>query len=174
MAAEPVLDRYEKEAAAPSAATLFEAVRFQFDEIQRRAYHSTKGLTAEQVDHDPGQGSWSIGAILAHQIRLVTFFTNTLQPGSVEQLPAGSLGADGHYDLEAILVHRERLNEKFRQVWAGITESALMEKRPDLPPAPWADWPVLMRLLRPLTDLATHVGQVNYIRRQLGNPVGKY
>jgi hypothetical protein len=177
VAQEEIMDRYEREAEAPRAATLFEALRFQFDEIQRRAYHSTKGLTAEQVDHDPGQGSWGIGAILAHQIRLTTFIINTLRPGTEEPMPPGTLGnlgSDGHYDLPAILVRREQLNETFRRVWAEMTESVLMEKRPDLPPAAWAEWPVLMRILRPMTDLATHIGQVNYLRRRLGNPVGKY
>jgi uncharacterized damage-inducible protein DinB len=168
------MSRYEGEASPPAGATLQEGVRFLFDEIQRRAYQSTKGLTADQVNHEMGAGSWSIGAILTHQLRLVIFITNTLKEGSLEKLPPGALGEEGNWDVAAILEHRERLNEAFRRVWAETPLQVLMETRPELPPTAWAEWPVLMRVLRPLTDLSTHVGQVNYVRRQLGNPVGKY
>ena len=168
------LNRYEAEAGAPAEPTLREAVRFLFDEIARRAYQSTKGLTDEQIRHDPGGGSWSIGAILGHQLRLVAFITNFLRPGSVEPPPPGAICQEGHLDFESFLRERERLNEKFREIWAAVDDATLMGTRPEMPPAHWAEWPVLMRCLRPLTDLATHVGQVNYLRRQLGNPVGKY
>ena len=70
-----------------------------------------------------------------------------------------------------MLEYREQLNERFRKVLPGITTDQLMQKRPDMPPTAWAEWPILMRILRPLTDLATHTGQVNYARRQLGKPV---
>jgi len=40
------------------------------------------------------------------------------------------------------------------------------------PPDSWGEWSLLMRILRHLADLATHIGQINYARRQLGRPVG--
>jgi uncharacterized damage-inducible protein DinB len=168
------LERYEADARPPAEPTLREAVRYLFDEIQRRAYQSTKGLTPEQVNHQPGHGAMSIGAILTHQLRLIGFITNNLKPGAVDRSPDGAFGSEGNWDFEAILAHRERINEIFRQVWAEVDDATLMTTRPEMPLPAWADWPVLMRFLRPLTDTATHIGQVNYLRRQLGNPVGKY
>jgi hypothetical protein len=168
------MERYEKEAPAPAEPTLREGVRYLFDEIQRRAYNSTKGLTKEQVDHEPGEGSWGIGSILAHQLRLVAFMTNTLSPGAIAQAVPAEAGEAGNWSMDVLLARREELNERFRQIWSAVGDDTLMGLRPGLPPEAWAEWPVLMRLLRPLTDLATHVGQVNYIRRRLGNPVGKY
>jgi hypothetical protein len=165
------LDRYEHEASTPAAPALHETIRYVFDETQRRAYHSTKGLTAEDLSHEPGHGAWSIGAILHHQLRLVRFITHTLEPGSVEDLPLPDIGQDGRWNPAAIVAYREVLAERFREVFARVSDETLMGARPDVPPPGWADWPVLMRILRPLTDLATHVGQVNYARRQLGKPV---
>lgn len=168
------LERYEREADPPAETTLRETVRFLFDEIQRRAYQSTKGLTLEQVNFQPDQGGWSIGEILGHQLRLVAFITNTLKPGSITPPAQAELGEPGNWDLEKILRIREEEAERFRQVWAELDESILSGLRPDLPPQAWAGWTIHQRFLRPLTDLATHVGQINYIRRQLGNPVGRY
>ena len=168
------LARYESETTPPADLSQKETVRFLFDEIQRRAYHSTKGLTAEQVNHTPAPGSWCIGEILGHQLRLVAFFTNFVRPGTLVPPAPESLGEPGRWELEAILEIRERQNEAFRRVWSEVGEAELLGKRPDMPPPAWAEWTVIQRLLRPLTDLSTHVGQVNYIRRLLGNPVGRY
>lgn len=166
-------DRYRDEAPAPQAATLHETVRYQFDETQRRAFHSTDGLTDADLSVDPGNGAWSIGQILKHQLFLVRFITETLKPGSTDDIPKENFGPDGAWDLAGMCGHREVLNERCREVFSATPPDALLEKRPDMPPEQWADWPVLMRIQRPIVDIATHVGQVNYARRQLGKPVGR-
>jgi hypothetical protein len=168
------LTRYEGEAAAPTKPTLHETIRYVFDEIQRRAYHSTQGLDASHLNHDPGHGCMGIGQILYHQIRLVRFITHMLEPGSLAELPEPDLGQEGDWNLDAILGYREALNENFRRVFARTTDETMMGLRSEVPPEAWAQWPLLMRILRPLTDLATHVGQVNYARRQLDKPVARY
>ena len=81
----------------------------------------------------------------------------------------------GQYVFRTSFVHEgERifvLWDRLEEVFARMTPEGLMEKRPNLHPESWADWPVFMRFLRPLIDYATHIGQVNYARRQLGKPV---
>ena len=165
-------ERYGQEAPTPSAANAHETIRYIFDETQRRAFASTKGLTETDLEHDPGHGAWPIGNILNHQLFLVWFMLDTLKPGSANDLPRPNFSDRGDLDLAYILEMRETLAERFREVLKSVTPEVFMEKRPDLPPEGWSDWPVLMRILRPLTDLATHTGQVNYARRQLGKPVG--
>jgi hypothetical protein len=165
-------ERYAREAPAPAAPTLHETVRYLFDELQRRAYHSTLGLTDEDLNVDPGHGAWTIGRILQHQLFLVQFMTEKLRRGSTQDLPQYSPHPQGPLLLDTILEQRETLGERFQSVFAEIAPESLMKKCPEMPPDGWAEWPALMRILRPLTDLATHVGQVNYARRQLGKPLG--
>ncbi len=166
------LQRYEREAPAPTAATLRETIRYLFDEIERRAYQSTKGLEDADLNADPGHGAMSIGALLQHQLALVRFLIHHLDPQAAAALPNPTgIGKEGDWHLAAIVPFRETLNERFRAIFAAATDETLMSKRPDLFPKEWAEWPVLMRLLRPLADIATHVGQVNYARRQLGKPL---
>jgi hypothetical protein len=163
--------RYDGEAPAPTATTTLETIRYIFDEIQRRAWYSTKGLDDAQLNHDPGHGAMSIGALLHHQLQLVRFLIYPLDADAFAALPIPpEVGSEGKWRLQAILPFREKLNETFRRVFAAATDEALLAKRPDLFPPEWAEFPVLMRLSRPLVDIATHVGQVNYARRQLGNP----
>ena len=164
--------RYGQEAPAPRDSDVKETIRYTFDEIQRRAYHSTQGLDDTDINCAPGKGAWSIGQILDHQLFLVRFMIKTLAPDAIGDIAPYKPGPAGSHNLAEIAGEREALNERFRAVWQSTPETALMERRPGLPPSTWADWPILMRLLRPLTDIATHVGQVNYVRRQLGKPVG--
>jgi hypothetical protein len=168
-------ERYQKEAPAPAAATMRETIRYVFDEIQRRAWHSTEGLVDADLNHDPGHGAMTIGAILHHQLRLVRFYIYNLDPLALEDIPIPpEVGSEGDWHAAGFVAYREEVAERFRQVFAAATDGALMAKRPDLRgPEGWEEWPVAMRILRPLTDLATHVGQVNYARRRLGKPVGR-
>ncbi len=153
--------KYVGEAPAPKEPSLHEALVYIYNEIERRSFHSTDGLTNDDLNHEPGHGAWSIGEILKHELGLVRFITETLEPGSTKDLSKPEIGEKGNWFLDAIIQHREQVGERFREVFARATPEQLMEKRPDVPPEDWADWPVLMRILRPLTDLATHTGQVN-------------
>ncbi len=168
-------ERYQREAPVPTAPTMRETIRYVFDEIQRRAWHSTDGLVDADLNHDPGNGAMTIGAILHHQLLLVRFYIYNLDPGVLEEMPIPpEVGSEGDWHIAGFIPYREKLAERFRRALAASTDEAWMAKRPDLrAPEGWEDWPVLMRVLRPLTDLATHVGQVNYARRQLGKPVGR-
>lgn len=166
------IQRYGREAEPPKEASLQETLRYLVDETQRRAYESTKGLTNDELSHDPGQGAWSIGQILNHQLYLMRMVTEFLEPGSTKDIPKSDLGQDGNWDLAAIESHRETLTERLLTVLHRTPPEVFMETRPNMRPDHWADWPVLMRFMRPVIDIATHTGQVNYARRQLGVPVG--
>ncbi len=167
------ISRYEIEAPAPAGITMHETIRYLFDEALRRVYHASKGLDDRLINEDLGHGAMTIGAILQHQLRLIRFITLTIEPGSLDDLPSPDFGPEGSWHFEPMLEHREVLAERFRTVLARAPESAFLERR-TLPPEPWKEWPVLMRVLRPLTDFSTHTGQVNYIRRLLGKPVERY
>ncbi len=164
-------ERYAEEAPFPTTADFDSTFAYFFNEQRRRAYNSTNGLSNEDLSLQPGHGGWSIGEILSHQLYLLRFMANTLEPGSTKDLPDTDVGEQGAWKIEVITAERERLWDHLAEVFGGMTADGLMEKRPDLPPDHWADWPVFMRILRPLIDYATHIGQVNYARRQLGKPV---
>lgn len=166
-------ERYASYAPSPTKASLHESIRYLFDETQYRAFHSTDGLSDEDVNVDPGHGAWSIAENLKHQVMLTQFIVETLKPGSTGDLPRFDFGEKGARKLAPLLESREVLNERFREVLAEMTPEGLMEPRPDLPPDDWKGWPVLQRVLRPLTDIAGHTGQINYARRQLDKPVAK-
>ncbi len=166
-------ERYAGEAVAPSAGTLHEMLRYAWDDIARRWYHSTDGLTKEDFSHDPGAGAMSIGEIFRHQLMLQTLIIENIEPGASGSVEHGDLGEPGAWYLDALFEYREGLNDCFREVWSRVTPERLMEKRPGLPPEKWAEWPAAMRMMRPFVDLATHVGQINYARRQMGKPVAR-
>lgn len=148
-------------------------LRYSWDEIARRWYHSTDGLTNEDLSHDPGAGAWSIGEIVKHMFVLQVMVIESLEPGSGRGVERPDIGEPGAWNLDAMWAYRESLNETFREVWARTAPETLMEKRPGMQPDKWEDWPVAMRMMRPFIDMATHVGQINYARRQLGKPVGR-
>jgi uncharacterized damage-inducible protein DinB len=166
-------DRYAIEAPAPAAANYEETFAYLFNEQRRRAYNSSDGLSNDDLNHAPGHGAWSIGEILSHQLYLLRMMAENLEPGSMAQLPEADIGTEGHWELEAIIAERERLWDELAAVFARTTPEQQMEKRPGVHPQSWADRPAFMRFLRPLIDYATHIGQVNYARRQLGKPVGR-
>jgi hypothetical protein len=163
--------QFPGEAPTPQAATLHDALRYQFNETARRSIHSTDGLTNADCNADPGHGAWSVGMILKHHTHLIRFMIDTLRKDGSADLIRPDIGVEGDWNLANLCAWRETLNERWLEVFNATDADALMATRPDLPPEPWAEWPVLMRMLRPLTDIATHVGQVNYARRQLGMPV---
>ncbi len=165
------MKNFPHEAPTPSEATFSETICYFHNENERRAAESVAGLTAAEVNHDPGHGAWSIGALLKHQLDLLNLITNTLKPGSTGDVPAPELGTEGDWNLDAIMTYRHTLADRFMEVFDAMAPEEFMETRPEAYPPRWGEWPVMMRMLRPLLDMSTHIGQVNYARRQLDNPV---
>jgi len=163
--------RYSGEAPTPTAANFDESFAYFFNEQRRRAYNSTDGLTDDDLNVEPGNGGWSIGQILAHQLYLLQLMAENLEPGSTSALFGSQIGEAGSWNLAAIVKEREQHWDLLTAVFSRTTPDGLMEKSPNLRPESWVEWPVFMRFLRPLIDYATHIGQVNYARRQLGKPV---
>ena len=166
------MQRFPNEAPTPQAATLHEVIRYYVNENERRAEESVEGLTADQVNHDPGHGAWSIGQLLKHQYDLIGMVTEALRIGSTKNLEVLDIGGEGDWNLDHLMAARRTLAECFFEVFNSMETEELMGLQPDANPPRWAEWPILMRILRPILDIATHIGQVNYARRQLGNPVG--
>lgn len=164
---------FPNEAITPQDATAHEVIRYYVRENERRAAESAAGLTAEQVNNDPGNGAWSIGGLLKHQNDLLRMLAESIEAGCTKDLGLPDIGAEGNWNLDALMDARAILAARFFDIFGALDNAALMELRPDAYPPRWAEWPLLMRLLRPILDIATHVGQVNYARRQLGNPVGQ-
>jgi hypothetical protein len=162
---------FPNEAQTPTAANFREAIYYFFHENERRATQSTKGLTQENVNHDPGHGSWSIGMLIKHQLDLIGLMTNNLTPGAIKNIQVPEIGEEGNWNLQAMISHRETLAQCFLETFAALPEEKFMDTRPGVYPPHWEEWPVIMRMLRPLLDISTHIGQVNYARRQQGNPI---
>ena len=165
------MKNFTNQAPTPLEASFTEVIHYFHNENERRAAESVAGLTDEQVNHDPGHGAWSIGALLKHQLDLLNLICNNLKPGSTEDLPTPHIGQEGSWNLDAINAHRNDLAKRFMQVFDAMAPEEFMETRPDVYPPHWEEWPALMRMLRPLLDISTHIGQVNYARRQCDNPV---
>lgn len=164
---------FPDQAPTPSAATFREVIIYYFNENERRAAESMDGLRTEDLIFEPGHGSWSIGMLLKHQLDLINLINNNLQPGSTEDITVPDIGGAENWHLEAIRAYRADLSARFFEVFDRLEGEAFMETRPGVYPPHWEEWPVLMRMLRPLLDIATHIGQVNYARRQLDNPIGQ-
>lgn len=164
---------FPNEAPTPTNASFAEVIRYYFNENERRAAESMEGLCLADLNHDPGHGAWSIGMLLKHQLDLINLINNNLKPGSGQDSAVPDIGREGSWDLEAITAYRSHLSKRFFEIFDGMQEDEFMATRPGVYPPHWEEWPVLMRMLRPLLDIATHIGQVNYARRQLDNPIGK-
>ena len=106
--------------------------------------------------------------LLKHQLDLIT---NNLKPASIDDIKAPDIGEEGNWKLDAMITHRKVLSARFFEVFDSLSPDEFMETRPGVYPPGWGEWPLIMRMLRPLLDIATHIGQVNYARRQLDNPV---
>ncbi len=161
------------EAPPPNDATMHETLRYTLDEVLLRWRDSVAGLTNEDLSADPGKGAMSMGLLFHHELGLMRFMTNTLRPDPRPEMSMDGVGEQGAWNIDVMCERRDAFGETLHEVLASMAPEEFLEKRPDAPPEQWAEWPVLMRLLRPLTDLATHVGQVCYARRQLGKPMGK-
>lgn len=159
------------EAPTPTDASFHEVVHYFFNENERRADESVDGLRESDVNHDPGHGAWSIGMLLKHQAQLIYLMTNNLKPGSADDVAAPDLGSEGAWNLENLIAHRKALGARYLEVFDSLPLEEFMTTRPGVHPDRWGEWPALMRMLRPLLDISTHIGQVNYARRQLDNPI---
>lgn len=166
-------EKYSGEAPTPEAPTYEAAFAYFFNEMRRRSFNSTDALRDEDLSVDPGHGSWSIGEILKHQLHLLRFMAETLEEGASTTVEKTDIGTRDGWNLQAMIAERELLWDHLADVFARATPISMMGKRQGLPPERWADWPVFMRFMRPLIDYATHIGQVNYARRQLGKPVAR-
>ena len=130
-----------------------------------------KDLTNADINHIPEHGAMTIGKLLNHQNNLIRMMTETLRAGATADLPAADAGEEGAWKVAGLMAARLALAGRFRETLRATPESEFMKKRPDAPPVKWAEWPVLMRVLRPLVDMSHHTGQVAYARRQMGKPV---
>ena len=176
-------DLYTREAASPQEVGTKAVISWLFRDAQRRAYWSTYGLTDEDINHDFGRGTRTIGAIVAHQIGLIRFMVAHLNPDAAAQMTADTLHpAEGLADpdtdplrfrLDSLVERRQTFGARFLEELNAFPEARWMEKPAisfvELPA--WEKWPILQRVLRPLDDYATHVGQVYYARRLLGKPL---
>lgn len=170
-------DQYTHEAVSPQEPGTKAVISWLFRDAQRRAYWSTYGLTDEDINHDFGQGARTIGAIVAHQIGLIRFMVAHLNPDAAKQMTMDGLAnpetSPRRFRLDALVERRQGFGERFLQELNAFPEQRWMEKPAisfaKLPE--WKKWPVLQRVLRPLDDYATHVGQVCYVRRLLGEPL---
>jgi len=166
--------KYAGEASAPTGHTARDLVRYAFCEEMRRLYHAARGLGDEDLNAAMPNGANSVGWILAHINGLIRFMAEPIAPGQmaaagldesrcVEQREGGPW-----YCAGPLAETRERLAERFLAILDRTPDDRWLARVPEMPPPAWADWPVLMRVGRPLVDLATHVGQVSYLRRVLG------
>ena len=161
------------QAPTPQAATFEETLNYFFNENEVRAAQSVAGLEDADLNADPGQEAWSIGELLQHQLHLIRMMCENMEPDSTSNLGKLEIGEKGNWSLSAITDTRSVYAQRFHEVFERMTPEKFMATRPGVHPKFWAEWPALMRVLRPLLDISTHIGQVNYARRQLGKPVGK-
>lgn len=170
-------DLYTREAASPQEAGTKAAISWLFRDAQRRGYWSTYGLTDEDINHDFGQGARTIGAIVEHQIGLIRFMVAHLNPDAAKQMRMDGLAAPEtdprRFRLDSLVERRQAFGERFLEELTAFPQQRWLEK-PTISFAKlpeWEKWPILQRVLRPLDDYATHVGQVYYARRLLGKPL---
>jgi hypothetical protein len=144
------IDGYPEQATGPSVLMrLVDGLGFRF-------HWATQGLTDQDYDFSPGQGSQSIGQLVGHIWGLINWVSMAVL-GEGEDRPETPQEQRGH-----ALQMLHRLREQFMV----LDDHALAEITIDGHPF----WHILNG---PLADALTHVGQINILRRLAGNPTLK-
>jgi hypothetical protein len=144
------IDGYPAEVTGPSVlARLLDGLGFRF-------HWATQGLTDQDYAFSPGQSSQSISQLVGHIWGLINWVSMAVF-GQGEEKPE----APQEQRVQALqMLHR------LRERLVMMDDHALAKVRIDGHPF----WHILNG---PLADALTHIGQINVLRRQAGNPTPK-
>jgi hypothetical protein len=140
----------------PSQVTSASVIVRLVDSLGFRFRWATEGLTEQNYTFSPGQGSQSIGQLVAHIWGLINWISTSVT-GQGEASPETPQGQRDHA-LHMMFRLREHISMQDDRSLASITIRGL---------------PFWHILNGPLADALTHVGQINMLRRLDGNPTPK-
>ncbi len=134
-----------------------------------RTAAALRGLREDLLTAAPGGQTRSIHEIGRHLLSLRRIPLKVLASPLIKQMPRDDriCSADdlrGRLSSAAELLRRAILQHDSADWWRSPTR-----RREGV----WGDQPTAVRLLRPLNDFTSHLGDIRTIRSILGNPVGR-
>jgi len=148
--------------APPTDCTAANVLARLVDAVGYRFHLATKGLSENEADFRPVEGSMNMLELLDHMYKVLFFAYQTFQPDALSRKDLHTLQ---EYQT-AILELAQQFSEKLKAMTdEELVASQIYLKRTDTHYSFW------YLINGPIGDVMTHIGQINSWRRMAGNPV---
>ena len=125
---------------------------------------ATKGLTKNEMEFRPVEGSMNMLELLDHIYKVLTWAYRAFSKNAKLESPNNTFNEYREKTLQVCELFRQRLEEMSDE---EIDQTEVYLKRIDTHFSFW------YLINGPITDVLTHIGQINSWRRIAGNPVDR-
>ena len=125
---------------------------------------ATKGLTQNEIEFRPVEGSMNMLELLNHIYKVLTWAYKAFDKNAKLEIPSNTFDDYQERTLQVCQSFRKRLEEMSDE---EIEQTEVYLKRIDTTFSFW------YLINGPISDVLTHIGQINSWRRIAGNPVDR-
>ena len=125
---------------------------------------ATKGLTQNEIEFRPVKGSMNMLELLDHIYKVLTWAYKAFDKNAKLEIPSNTFDDYQERTLQVCQSFRKRLEEMSDE---EIEQTEVYLKRIDTTFSFW------YLINGPISDVLTHIGQINSWRRIAGNPVDR-
>jgi hypothetical protein len=125
---------------------------------------ATKGLTQNEIEFRPVEGSMNMLELLDHIYKVLTWAYKAFDKNAKLEIPSNTFDDYQERTLQVCQSFRKRLEEMSDE---EIEQTEVYLKRIDTTFSFW------YLINGPISDVLTHIGQINSWRRIAGNPVDR-
>ena len=125
---------------------------------------ATKGLTQNEIEFRPVKGSMNMLELLDHIYKVLTWAYKVFDKNAKLEIPSNTFDDYQERTLQVCQSFRKRLEEMSDE---EIEQTEVYLKRIDTTFSFW------YLINGPISDVLTHIGQINSWRRIAGNPVDR-
>jgi len=125
---------------------------------------ATKGLTQNEIEFRPVEGSMNMLELLDHIYKVLTWAYKVFDKNAKLEIPSNTFDDYQERTLQVCQSFRKRLEEMSDE---EIEQTEVYLKRIDTTFSFW------YLINGPISDVLTHIGQINSWRRIAGNPVDR-
>ena len=125
---------------------------------------ATKGLTQNEIDFRPVEGSMNMHELLDHIYKVLTWAYKAFDKNAKLEIPTNTFDDYRKKTLQVCESFRKRLEEMSDE---EIEQTEIYLKRINTTFSFW------YLINGPISDVLTHIGQINSWRRIAGNPVDR-
>ncbi|MFT6322196.1 MAG: hypothetical protein ACJAT4_003131 [Granulosicoccus sp.] len=125
---------------------------------------ATKGLTQNEIEFRPVEGSMNMLELLDHIYKVLTWAYKAFDKNAKLEIPSNTFDDYQERTLQVCESFRKRLEEMSDE---EIEQTEVYLKRIDTTFSFW------YLINGPISDVLTHIGQINSWRRIAGNPVDR-